>query len=210
MPYVTSPYRLQVGDVLDIRLVLNPELNEEVTIRPDGHISTTISHDIVAGGLTVPELDAALTADYGRDLVNPRISVIVKTFAPTVIYVAGEVVKPGEISSSGTAPTLSQAIASAGGTKLSGDETKVFIIRYRGNQSPEFLSTRYDELCRGQDPTADVRLAPFDVVFVPRSSIAEVYRWYNQHIQQFVSPNFDVNYLISPAAAATTLANPTK
>src|SRR5258707_2351896 len=30
------PYRLQVGDVVDLRLLLNPELNEEVTIRPDG------------------------------------------------------------------------------------------------------------------------------------------------------------------------------
>src|SRR6478609_1366001 len=33
------PYRFQVGDVLGVRLLLNPELNEEVTVRPDGRIS---------------------------------------------------------------------------------------------------------------------------------------------------------------------------
>src|SRR5262245_45084729 len=41
--YVSTlqPYRIQVGDILDVRLMLNPELNEEITVRPDGHISTT-------------------------------------------------------------------------------------------------------------------------------------------------------------------------
>ena len=38
-----QPYRIQVGDVLAVRLMLNPELNEEVTVRPDGHISTTVA-----------------------------------------------------------------------------------------------------------------------------------------------------------------------
>ncbi len=37
-----SPYRVQIGDVLQVRLLLNPELNEDVTVRPDGHISTTV------------------------------------------------------------------------------------------------------------------------------------------------------------------------
>lgn len=34
--YVSNlePYRIQVGDVLGIRLMLNPELNEEVTVHP--------------------------------------------------------------------------------------------------------------------------------------------------------------------------------
>ena len=46
--------------MLDVRLMLNPELNEEVTVRPDGHISTTVAGDVDAAGRTVPELDAAL------------------------------------------------------------------------------------------------------------------------------------------------------
>ena len=50
------PYRIQVGDVLDVRLLLNPELNEEVTVRPDGHISTTAVSDALAYGRTPAEL----------------------------------------------------------------------------------------------------------------------------------------------------------
>src|ERR1700759_4581285 len=49
-------YRIQVGDVLEVRLLLNPELNEEVTVRPDGHISTTAVPDMDALGCTPADL----------------------------------------------------------------------------------------------------------------------------------------------------------
>ncbi|MBV9249624.1 MAG: polysaccharide biosynthesis/export family protein, partial [Acetobacteraceae bacterium] len=137
------PYRVQVGDILDIRLMLNPELNEEVTVRPDGHVSTTVAPDILAGGRTVPELTAALKTAYSHDLQNPRVSVVVKSFAPTRIYVGGEVANPGEFITVGPTLTLSQALARAGGTRLSSDDTSVFIIRRGANDQPEYLSVRY-------------------------------------------------------------------
>ena len=86
-------------------------------VRPDGHISTTVAGDVTAAGRTMPELDAALRGDYGKDLQNPRISVVVKSFAPTRIYVAGEVNNPGEFINVGPTLTLSQAIARAGGAE---------------------------------------------------------------------------------------------
>jgi len=209
MPYVTPPYRIQVADVLDIRLVLNPELNEEVTVRPDGHVSTSVVPDLRAAGRTVPELDAAFTEAYGRELQNPRISVIVKTFAPTHIFVAGEVVKPGEQITDGPPSTLSQAIARAGGTKLSSDDAHVFIIRRTAGDHAVILATRYQDLQHGQDPSADIRLAPYDVVYVPKSGIAEVYKWYNQYIQQFANPNFGFSFLLNPTTTGTNvIANP--
>ncbi len=96
--YMSSlePYRIQVGDVLGVRLMLNPELNEEVTVRPDGHISTTVVKDELAYGRTIPQLSEALVHDYSHDLRSPRLTVVVKSFAPTRIYVGGEVTNPGE------------------------------------------------------------------------------------------------------------------
>ena len=81
-----EPYRVQVGDVLAVRL-MNPELNEEVTVSPDGRISTTVARD-ECHGRTIPELAAALTHDYSTDLRNPRLTVVVKSFAPTRIMSA--------------------------------------------------------------------------------------------------------------------------
>ena len=47
---------------------------------------------------------------------------VVRSFAPTRIYVGGEVNNPGEFITVGPTLTLSQAIARAGGLKLSSDD----------------------------------------------------------------------------------------
>src|SRR3954447_10760732 len=169
-------YRIQVGDVLEVRLLLNPELNEEVTVRPDGHISTTVVPDALAYGVTPGDLSATLRKAYSKELQNPRVSVVVKSFAPTRVYVGGEVNVPGEFITVGPTLTLSQAIARAGGGQLSGDETAIFVIRRGRGDKPEFLSTKWKAVSQASDPNADVRLAPYDVVYVPRMGIAEVYK----------------------------------
>src|ERR1700733_13465394 len=192
------PYRIQVGDVLDVRLLLNPELNEEVTVRPDGHISTTAVPDALAYGRTPADLADTLRSIYGKELQNPRVSVEVKSFAPTRVYVGGEVTTPGEFITVGPTLTLSQAIARAGGTKLSSDDTSVFVIRRGPGDKPEFLSAKWKAVRQGIDPNADIRLAPYDVVYVPKLGIAEAYQFYNQYIQQFANPSFGFNYIVAP------------
>ena len=194
-PEALAPYYLQVGDVLDLKLLLNPELNEEVTVRPDGHISTTVDPDALAAGRTVSQLAATLRQSYSHTLHNPQLSVVVKSFAPTRIYVGGEVNSPGEFVTVGPALTLSQAVARAGGVRFSSDETNVFLIR-RTTGQPQILATRYRDVMHAIDPNADVQLAAGDVVYVPRTGIAEVYRWYNQYIEQFAHPSFGFSYIV--------------
>jgi protein involved in polysaccharide export with SLBB domain len=192
------PYRIQVGDVLEVRLLLNPELNEEVTVRPDGHISTTAVPDALAYGQTPAALADSLRRVYSKDLQNPRVSVVVRSFAPTRVYVGGEVNTPGEFITVGPSLSLSQAVARAGGTRLSSDDTSVFIIRRGPGDKPQFLSTKWKAVRQGRDPDADIRLAPYDVVYVPKLGIAEVYQFYNQYLGQFVNPSFGFSYLLNP------------
>lgn len=202
------PYHIEVGDVLEVRLLLNPELNEEVTVRPDGHISTTVVPDAVAVGRTPADLADTLRAAYGKELTKPRLSVVVKSFAPTRVYVAGEVNTPGEFVTVGPTLTLSQAIARAGGTRLSSDDTSVFIIRRGPGDKPEFLSTKWKAVRQGRDPNADIRLAPYDVVYVPKMGIAEVYQFYNQYIEQFAHPSFGFSYIVGNNGGGGTVVTP--
>jgi polysaccharide biosynthesis/export protein len=196
-----TPYRIQVGDILDVKFILDPELNEEVTVRPDGHISTAVVHDAVAYGRTVPELIGDLTKDYGRELKNPRLSVVVKAFAPTKFYVGGEVNNPGEFVNVGPNLTLSQAVARAGGLKtMSGDEHKIFIIRRGPGNVPQFFSVRYQDLMWGKNAASDVQLAPYDVVYVPRAGVAEVYKFVDQYLLQFVPVSWGFSYVTGGAS----------
>jgi polysaccharide biosynthesis/export protein len=195
------PYKIQVGDILAVRLITNPELDEEVTVRPDGRISTTIAHDAVAYGRTVPDLDRDLDRAYQKQLKDPHVSVVVKSFAPTRIYVGGEVANPGEFVNVGPPLTLAQALTRAGGAKVSGDEAAVFIVRRGPNDVPQFFSARYNDVISGRDPIADVRLAPYDLVFVPKTGVAEVYKFFNQYFQQFVPLNWGFSYVVNPGTS---------
>jgi polysaccharide biosynthesis/export protein len=200
-----APYRMQVGDVLGVRFMLNPELNEEVTVRPDGHISTALVTDELAYGRTVPDLTASLRRQYAKELKTPHVSVEVKSFAPTRVYVGGEVNNPGEFVTVGPTLTLSQAVSRAGGLKMDGDEVKVFIIRRGPNDVPEFFSTSYRNVITGRTAEADVRLAPYDVVYVPKTGVGEVYRFFNQYVQQFVPVSWGFSYVLPSSSSVTPI-----
>jgi polysaccharide biosynthesis/export protein len=206
VPKDIAPYRLQVGDELTLRFLVNPELNEEVAVRPDGKISTTIVEEVQAEGRTVPELTADLRTRYGKELTNPRLNVVVKSFAPTRVYVAGEVTTPGEyLTSNGPPPTLAQAIARAGGIKTTASTARVFLVRRGPDGRPTAYTTHYDDIITGRDPSADVRLAPYDVVYVPRSGIAQTAIYWNEFVQQFVPVSWGFSYVLNQSMGGSTV-----
>jgi len=194
-----NPYRLQVGDTLDIKFPLNPELNEQVTVAPDGTISTAFMSGVPAYNGTISDLTARLRQGYKADLSNPRVSVILRSFAPNRVYVAGEVNSPGEFITVGPNLTVSQAIARAGGVKFSADREKVFIIRRGPDDKPEAYNVNYQDIITAKDPGADVRLAQYDVVYVARTGVGDVYQVVDQYILQFLPFSASVNASIGSA-----------
>jgi protein involved in polysaccharide export with SLBB domain len=192
-----------VGDVLSLKLYLTPELNEDVAVRPDGKITTQLAEAVPAAGRTPEQVAASLRVAYASELKDPRITVEVKSAAPVRVYVAGEVTAPGEIAATGPAPTLLQAIARAGGLKVSGDDGHVLIVRRAGTGRPLVFATRYADAFSGRDPAADIALQPFDIVIVPRTGIAEIYVWVNQHIQQFTPVSWGFSYNLNPLVSSS-------
>jgi polysaccharide export outer membrane protein len=193
-----APYHVQIGDQLSIRLFLTPELNEDVTVRPDGRITTQIAEAVPAAGLTPEQLAVSLRANYAAELKDPRLTVEVKAAAPLRIYVAGEVAAPGEVTTEGPPLTLLQAVSRAGGLRVTGDPEHVLVIRRNNENRPTVLTARYAAAFSGNDPSADMVLQAFDIVVVPRTGMAEIYVWVNQHIQQFVPVNWGFSYNVSP------------
>ena len=196
-PAETLPeYRVQIGDVLDVNFYMNPELNETVTVRPDGMISTRIVEGLRVYNSTVPEINRKLRAAYKAVLINPTVRTVVRSYAPVRIYVSGEVNTPGEYLVVGQALTLTQAIARAGGVKNSGLQNKVLIIRRGSSEKPKIFTADYFGATQGGDPSKDTRLAPFDVVFVPKTGVAVAYTGYQQYVQQWVNPTLGAAYVI--------------
>jgi polysaccharide export outer membrane protein len=189
---------VQIGDQLALRLYLTPELNEDVTVRPDGLITTQLAEAVPAAGLSPEQIAAALRRAYSTELKDPRIEVEVKSYAPVRVYIAGEVASPGELTTNGPPPTLLQAVARAGGLRITGNPDAVLIVRRGAGNRAEIYAARYADAFSGRDPGADVTLQPYDIVIVPKTQIAEVYAWVNQHVQQFVPVSWGFSYNVTP------------
>jgi protein involved in polysaccharide export with SLBB domain len=189
-PLVPAPangalYRIQPGDVLDLKFFYNPELDETLPVRPDGRISAALVNDVQAAGLTPSELREQLLRLYGVTLRQPELSVIVKEFAARRIYVGGEVNAPSLLRVEGRLSLL-QAIFEAGGLKRSGKATDVVVLRYQGTTEPEFLKVDLTAALERGDPAGDVPLQAFDIVWVPKTKIAKANDFMDQYFRQLV------------------------
>lgn len=176
------PYVLQVGDELAIKFYTNPELNEDVKIRPDGMISLQLIDDVQAAGRSPADLDAELSRRYTGELADPQISVIVRTAAGHRMYVDGEVNKPGVVDVVG-GMTLYQAIQVAGGLLDTAHRKQIILIRKGPDGQSVGRSIDVRGIQRGSRPGDDIPVRPLDIVYVPKSKIATVDLFVKQYIR---------------------------
>ena len=192
-PPPDQEYKIQVGDQLDIKFFYNAELNEQVIVRPDGRISLQLVQEIVATGLTPSELMKVLVEKYSAELKKPEVTVIVRSFGAQKIYVDGEVNKPGMVPILGLMTAL-QAISQAGGMKETAQVSEVLIIRRGAGNRPMAFPVNLDKALDGTDMSQDIALAPFDIVYVPRSTIANVNVWVDQYIRKNIPIPISLQY----------------
>ena len=178
-------YVIQPGDELDVKFFYNPELNETVTVRPDGKISLQLVDEIQAAGQTPAQLDESLTTEYAKELKKPSITVIVQSFTGQRVYVGGEVMRPGEIDLRSRMSAL-QAVIDAGGFRETAKPEEAIIIRKGPGNRPTPMRVDLKEVLTGSNTGADFQLKPFDIVYIPKSAIAKANKWVNQYIEQLL------------------------
>ncbi len=184
-------YYLQPGDQIDVKFFYDPELNETVTIRPDGKISLQLVEEIEAAGLTPAELDKIITERYGEELERPEVAVIVRTFGGQKVYVGGEVKSPRTLTLTGDL-TVMQSIIDAGGLTKSAKKTEIIVVRRGSDYKPVPYKINLEKLLAGQEK--DIRLQPFDIVYVPKSTISNVNEWIDKYIRLMIPIPISVGY----------------
>jgi polysaccharide biosynthesis/export protein len=178
-----SEYRIQPGDLLDIKLFYNPELNEQLTVRPDGRITLQLVNDVVAAGLTPAQLTAVLTKAYAGELRNPKVAVIIRTSVADRAYVDGEVNRAGLIPLTGPTTVL-QSISQAGGIKESAKSGEVILLRKMQDNKVTAFRINIDQAFSGAGDNRDIYLKPNDIVYVPKSNIADINTWVDMYIRK--------------------------
>ena len=122
-------YRLGSGDHVRITVYNEPNLSGEFQVSDGGSIALPLIGSVKAAGLSVPELEQAVTATFADGwLNNPKVSIEVLTYRP--FYILGEVMKPGEYPFS-AGLTVLKAVATANGFTYRAN-TKTIVVRHEG------------------------------------------------------------------------------
>jgi len=180
---LVQPYAIQPGDSLDIKFFFNPELNESVTVRPDGYISLQLVDEVLVAGLQPRQVDDMLTEKYSRELKKPAVTVIVKSFAGQRIYVGGEVGVQGLLAMPAGLTAL-QAVMQSGGFKVTAQPSETLVIRKGPDNRPVPMRVDLSAALNGNTNAPDLILRPDDIVYVPKSPIAKANQFVNQYIEQ--------------------------
>ena len=110
-----TDYRVGPQDLLSISVFGVQELTKDVRVNSNGQISLPLIGGVMAGGRTIPELEAELATKYSAGyLQKPQVSVFVKEFTSQRVTLEGAITRPGIYPITGKT-TLLQAIALAGG-----------------------------------------------------------------------------------------------
>lgn len=191
-----SEYFIGVGDMLSVKLFYTPELNEEVTVRPDGRISLQLVGDLPVAGRTPHVVAQDLRERYSKHLTKPDVAVIVTGFASQMAFVGGEVKSPTMVQIDGRM-TLADAVFQAGGQKDTAAMSSVILLR-KGSGEREVYRVDLSGGLQGQDPLPILR--PYDVVFLPKSFIAKVGMYVDLYINRIIpkSAMFTAFYQVNP------------
>ena len=178
----SSEYVFSEEDVLFISVWQNPDLNQEVIVRPDGRISFPLVGDIPAVGLTPAQLNKEITERLKEYIKHPEVSISIKKFGGQKIIVLGEVAGPGVYQGVGKRTVL-EAIAMAGGFTPHAVISSVVVIK-GGFSNPKGIRLNLNRALLKADMSQNIYLEPQDIIYVPKKFIANI----NYFVNQIIGP----------------------
>jgi len=158
-------YKVLPGDILQISVWSEENLQGEVLVRPDGAFSFPLCGDISATNRSVIELQEEITKRLSRYISDPVVTVSVAQVLGNKVYVIGQVTRPGVFVVNPQVDVL-QALSMAGGTTPFASLNDIKILRRTGDRQ-QALQFRYDDVVKGRKLEQNIILQSGDVVVVP-------------------------------------------
>jgi polysaccharide biosynthesis/export protein len=166
-------YRLSKSDTVDLNFTFSPDFNQTLTVQPDGFMALKGAGVLLAEGLTIPEMQQAVTNAYRRFLHEPEITVTLKDFEKPYFLASGEVARPGKYELRGDL-TVSEAVAMAGGFTQQARHSQVVLFRRISADTSEAHVIDIKRMLDSRNINEDLHLQPGDFVFVPQSRISKI------------------------------------
>jgi len=161
----TGSYKLQPGDVLQVVVWKETDLQSEVLIRPDGGISFALAGDMQAAGQTTDELRAELETRVRKLVPGAVVTVAVKAASGNRVFVIGKVNRPGDFALNRPIDVL-QAISLAGGVTPFASTDHIRVLHREGAHLSS-IRFRYSQVTQGRNLDQNILLQSGDTVIVP-------------------------------------------
>jgi polysaccharide export outer membrane protein len=185
----TPRYQIRPADIIEISFYPSAELNQTLSVQPDGYIALREAGDLYVAGKTVPELKEAVISAYRKILHEPVITIVLKEFEKPHFTVGGQVGRPGKYELRADT-TASEGIAIAGGLTERAKHSQVLLFRRISKEWVEAKELDLKAVYSGKW-REDIQLRPGDMLFVPQNKISK--------LKQFL-PAWTVGTYLPPAA----------
>lgn len=159
------PYAVNAGDVLQVSVWKEPDLQLEVLVRPDGGFSIPLIGEVAAAGKTVEALQEEIAKRISTYVPDAVVTVAVHQLSGDKIYVLGKVSRPGEYAVNRYIDVM-QALSMAGGTTTFAELNDITILR-RDDDGQRAIAFNYDQVSEGKHLEQNIILHSGDVVVVP-------------------------------------------
>jgi polysaccharide biosynthesis/export protein len=157
-------YQVGEGDLLRINVWKEAEISQSVAVRPDGNISLPLVNEVRVAGLTPRQIQELITERLKTVLTNPQVTVTVTEVRSKMVYITGEVGRPGAYPV--MAPTnVLQLIARAGGLTQFANRKDIYILR--AGEAASHVRFNYKDVVKGKNSEQNITLQPGDTVVVP-------------------------------------------
>ncbi len=163
---VNLSYRLQPGDVIDVSVWKEEDLNRQVLIRSDGGMSFPLAGDLLAAGLTPAELQLELQRRLVVFIADVTVSVAVQQINGNQIFVLGRVNRPGAYKFDRPIDVL-QVLSLAGGASEFAKVDDIRILRRTNDGTQQTFEFDYSKVAGGDRLEQNIVLESGDTVVVP-------------------------------------------
>lgn len=171
--FAAEDYKFGTGDVVKITVYNNPDLSTEAQIAEDGAISFPLIGKTTIGGLSKNAAEAKIAQSLidGGFLKQAQVNILVSQYKSQQVSVLGEVNKPGKYTI-GTASTLIDLIALAGGVSPKGSQKITLIHTEQGQQIKQDFNLNS---LFSSNSEANLPIANNDIVYVHPLPIFYIY-----------------------------------
>jgi polysaccharide export outer membrane protein len=164
-------------------------------VRPDGWVSFPVIEDLKAAGKTVPDLRREVQEEYSKLIDHMTVTLILKVMKANLAYISGEVVNPSMYLMQGPTTVL-QLVAMSGGFLPGAERKTVLVVSRDEERRPLARIVDLKSSIEEGNISKDIVLSQYDVVYVPKSSIARRGEWVELYINQIIPDAFDVSYVL--------------